>query len=88
MRISDRRKDLRLYCNGCKKGFSVTVGTKLHNSRLPLRTWLYAFALVTDAKKGLSALFALAELIEIDEKLILELAYAQYVYEKKAKRKK
>lgn len=54
--ISDRRKDLRFYCDNCKKGFSVTVNTHLHNTRLSLKTWLYAFAIVTDAKKGLSAM--------------------------------
>ena len=27
----------------------------MHNTRLPLKTWLYAFAVVTDAKKGVSA---------------------------------
>ena len=54
--LSERRKDLRFYCEECKKGFSVTVNTYLHDSRVPLRTWLYAFSVVSDAKKGLSAL--------------------------------
>ncbi len=50
-----RNRDLRWHCKGCNKTYSVTTGTKLHNTRLPLKTWLYAFAIVTDAKKGLSA---------------------------------
>src|SRR5215471_13066064 len=54
--ISNRRKDLRFFCQDCKKGFSVTVKTYLHNTRMPLKTWLMAFAIVTDAKKGLSAM--------------------------------
>lgn len=38
------------------KTFSVTVGTKLEGTKIPLKTWLYAFAIITDAKKGVSAL--------------------------------
>jgi transposase-like protein len=53
--ISNRNKDFRYNCLNCKKTFSVTVNTNLHNTRLPLKTWLYAIALITDAKKGLSA---------------------------------
>ncbi len=50
-----RNKDLRHQCANCKKTYSVTSGTQLHNTRLPLKTWLMAFAIVSDAKKGLSA---------------------------------
>lgn len=53
--IGKRTKDHRLHCRSCKKSFSVTTNTNLHNTRLPLKTWLYAFAIVTDAKKGVSA---------------------------------
>ena len=35
--------------------FLVTTKTHLPNTRLPLKTWLYSFAVVTDAKKGVSA---------------------------------
>jgi transposase-like protein len=52
----DRYADLRRNCTNCRKRFSVTTGTYLHNTRLPLQTWLFAFAVVSDAKKGLSAL--------------------------------
>lgn len=50
-----RNKDYRWHCKTCQKSFSVTSGTKLQGSRIPLKTWLYAFAIVTDAKKGVSA---------------------------------
>jgi len=53
--IGKRTQDHRLHCKNCKKSFSVTTNTNLHNTRLPLKTWLYAFAIVTDAKKGVSA---------------------------------
>lgn len=53
--ISKRKSDYRFTCMNCTKSFSVTVGTMLHKTRVPLRTWLIAFSLVTDAKKGTSA---------------------------------
>ena len=54
--ISPQKDDLRYTCYDCGKTFSVTVGTNLHNTRLPLKIWLYAFSIISDAKKGLSAL--------------------------------
>lgn len=54
-KLSKRNKDYRYHCLSCNKTFSVTVNTVIHNTRLPLKTWLYAIALITDAKKGMSA---------------------------------
>lgn len=54
-KISKRTKDLRYKCYKCDKTFSVTVGTQIHDTRLPVKTWLFALSLITDAKKGLSA---------------------------------
>jgi transposase-like protein len=31
-----------LYCNGCKRQFTVTVGTACHGSKVPLTKWLLA----------------------------------------------
>ena len=56
MRISNRYADNRYSCKDCRKAFSVTTQTYLHNTRMPLQTWLIALAVITDAKKGLSAL--------------------------------
>ncbi len=53
--IGKRNQDYRFNCKDCSKTFSVTTNTHLHNTRLPLKTWLYSFAIVTDAKKGVSA---------------------------------
>jgi transposase-like protein len=53
--IGERNKDLRWHCKDCFKTFSVTTNTNLHNTRLPLKSWLYAFAVVSDAKKGISS---------------------------------
>ncbi|MCF8459578.1 MAG: IS1595 family transposase [Flavobacteriales bacterium] len=51
-----RLKDHRFTCKDCRKTSSVTAGTALHRTRIPLKTWFYAFAIITDAKKGVSAL--------------------------------
>jgi len=53
--IGERNIDNRWHCKACFKSFSVTTNTNLHNTRLPLKTWLYAFAVVSDAKKGISS---------------------------------
>ena len=53
---SERYEDFRYFCKDCRLKFSVTTNTYLHHTRLSLRTWLFAFALITDAKKGISAL--------------------------------
>ena len=55
-KVANRSKDHRFLCLGCMNNFSVTVNTQLHRTRVPLKTWLYAFSIVSDAKKGLSAL--------------------------------
>ena len=43
-------------CAECGKQFTVTVGTVMHGSHIPLRQWLIAFHLMTSSKKGVSAL--------------------------------
>ncbi|MCB9192780.1 MAG: IS1595 family transposase [Flavobacteriales bacterium] len=51
-----RLKDHRFTCKDCRKTSSVTAGTALHGTRIPIKTWFYAFAIISDAKKGVSAL--------------------------------
>lgn len=55
LEVSDLYSDNRRNCKTCGKGFSVTVGTNFQGTKIPLKTWLYAIAIITDAKKGLSA---------------------------------
>ena len=43
-------------CDSCGYHFSVTSGTMLHDTHLPLRKWLVATYLMIEAKKGVSAL--------------------------------
>jgi transposase-like protein len=42
-------------CNDCTKPFTVTVGTIMEDSKIPLNKWLMAFALYNGGKKGFSA---------------------------------
>ena len=43
-------------CNACRYRFSVTSGTIFHDSHLPLTKWFLAVYLMTESKKGMSAL--------------------------------
>src|SRR5437870_2039582 len=43
-------------CKGCRKPFTVTVGTIFEDSHIELRKWVLAFHLVCSSKKGISAL--------------------------------
>ena len=42
-------------CGGCRKQFTVTVGTIFADSHIPLSKWLLAFHLLCASKKGISA---------------------------------
>jgi transposase-like protein len=39
----------------CRKQFTVTTGTPLHSTKLPIRTWLTAMWLILQSDKGLSS---------------------------------
>ena len=53
-RIEGGRKGL-MFCNACRKQFSVTVGTVFERSHVPLHVWLYANHLLCSSKKGISS---------------------------------
>ncbi|MBV9763128.1 MAG: IS1595 family transposase [Acidobacteriaceae bacterium] len=42
-------------CGGCREQYSVTVGTVMEDSHIPLHKWLLAFHLLCASKKGMSA---------------------------------
>jgi transposase-like protein len=42
-------------CAGCRKQFTVTVGTIFEDSHIPLSKWLLAYHLLCSSKKGMSA---------------------------------
>ena len=43
------------YCNECKGQFTVTVGTVLERSKIPLTKWLMAAHMFNSGKNGVSA---------------------------------
>ena len=49
------RERLTLQCAACERQVSVTAGTVLHGSHLPLRTWFLAAWLVATHRNGISA---------------------------------
>jgi hypothetical protein len=49
------RKGLHV-CRGCRGQFTVTVGSVMEDSHIPLHKWLMAFHLMCSSKKGVSAL--------------------------------
>jgi transposase-like protein len=44
------------YCAACNGQFTVTVGTVMERSKIPLTKWLFAMHLMGASKKGMSAL--------------------------------
>ena len=49
-------------CTACGKETSVTAGTIMHRSHLPLKTWFMAVHIVTSHSSGISALQLQAQL--------------------------
>ena len=49
------RKVLTLQCRACRRETSVTAGTVLHRSHLPLKLWFLAAWLVATHRNGISA---------------------------------
>jgi len=43
------------HCSSCQKQTSVTAGTVLHNTRIPLQSWFLAMWFICTQKKGVSA---------------------------------
>lgn len=66
--------ELRHHCNGCRKSFSVTVGTIFFDTRLPMQKWFLAISLILNAKKGISSR-QLARDLELPVKTAWSLAH-------------
>lgn len=43
------------HCRGCRKQYTVTVGTVMERSRVKCWQWVYVFAAMSASKKGISA---------------------------------
>ena len=60
IRCGDARADAierrgQWQCRSCDYQFSVTAGTIMHRSHLPLRKWFIAIYLMCESRKGMSA---------------------------------
>src|SRR5207248_6837601 len=43
------------FCNSCEGSFTVTTGTVMESSHVPLNKWALAYRLMASSKKGISA---------------------------------
>lgn len=55
MEVLELPNQNRWECKGCGYQFSVTSGTIMHDSHLPLRKWFLAIYLMCESRKGMSA---------------------------------
>ena len=53
--VYELEKHDRWRCRGCNYQFTVTSGTIMHDSHLPLRKWFLAIYLMVESRKGMSA---------------------------------
>ena len=53
--VNELHNQNRWECKGCGYQFSVTSGTIMHDTHLPLRKWFLAIYLMCESKKGMSA---------------------------------
>ena len=44
-----------IHCNSCEGSFTVTTGSVMESSHLPLNKWVLAYRLMASSKKGMSA---------------------------------
>ncbi len=52
----EAHRDGTIQCNTCREQFTVTVGSVMESSHIPLQKWVLAFHLLCSSKKGFSAL--------------------------------
>lgn len=55
-RTSELKSRKQFTCLKCRHRFSVTSGTVMHSTKLPMRKWLLAIYMLSDAKKSVPAL--------------------------------
>ena len=54
--VASATSGLPYYCTGCKRAFSVRIGTALERSKVPLRKWVFAIYLEMTNLKGISSM--------------------------------
>lgn len=60
--IKGRQKTGAYHCRGCQGQFSATSGTPLHQTKLPIETWLEAAFLIASSSKGVSSVILASQL--------------------------
>lgn len=55
-KTGERNSRFLWFCNGCRKQYTVKIGTVMEDSRIPYRHWCFAFWAACSSKKGVSAL--------------------------------
>src|SRR6266404_4765684 len=61
-RVTVMPNQLRYHCNAENRSFSVRAKSIFEESRLDIRTWFLAIALMLNAKKGISAMQVMRDL--------------------------
>ena len=56
MREVPNSKPMPYWCRPCRKYFSVTVGTAMESSHLPVRKWVFGVYMMTTSLKGVSSM--------------------------------
>ena len=52
IRRQNNPRDIRFRCRKCRKQFTVTVGTVLHGTNMPLKKWLMAYYYINEGISG------------------------------------
>lgn len=60
------KNEKRYHCNDCYTSYSVTVGTIFHKTRVDLRKWFLAIALVIDSSQSIGVR-KLARTVDVDK---------------------
>ena len=55
-RVAAKTSGLPYYCPGCRRAFSVRIGTTLERSKVPLRKWAFAIYFEMTSLKGVSSM--------------------------------
>jgi len=66
-RVAFLEKQMRWYCNECKRQFSVKVGTIFEDSPIPLTKWLPAIWLIASNRNGISS-YEIARGLKVTQK--------------------
>lgn len=74
--VNEKRNRQLWYCHskGCETQFSVTSGTIMEFTKLPLRKWMLAFHFIGASKKGMSSL-QLARMLHVTYKTAWHLSH-------------